>query len=124
MASVTRPAGIHTVFDAYAEGCPSRRLLDLVTSKWAVLAVGALEDGPARFGALRRRLEGVSSKVLSDKLRQLEDEGLIERVIIERPLAVTYGLTEVGRSLVVHLANLRRWAEAHCDADIAGPLSR
>ena len=103
------------VFDVYAESCPSRQLLNLVTSRWAVLAVSALGDGPVRFGALRRRLEGISAKVLADKLRQLEEEGLVERVIVDRPLAVTYGLTEVGRSLVVPLATLCRWAESHCD---------
>jgi DNA-binding HxlR family transcriptional regulator len=116
MAVITHPAGTPTVFDAYAASCPSRRLLTLVTSRWAVLAVGALEDGPARFGELRRRLDGISSKVLADKLRQLEDEDLVERVVVDRPLAVTYALTDIGRSLVDHLTGLRRWAEAHCDA--------
>ncbi|TQS42478.1 helix-turn-helix transcriptional regulator [Cryptosporangium phraense] len=70
---------------------------------------------------MRRRPEGISSKVLADKLRQLESEGLVERVIVERPLAVTYGLTEVGRTLLGSLTALRVWAEAHCDAEVPTP---
>ena len=116
MAVAVRPASEHTVFDAYAEDCPSRTLLNLVTSRWAVLVVGALADGPARFGALRRRLEGISQKVLTEKLRDLENEGLIERTVVDRPLSVSYALTDLGRSLLEPLTALRRWAEAHCDS--------
>lgn len=117
-----RPGGVMTeqavpcvtVFDVYSEDCPSRALLALVTSRWAVLVVGALEDGPQRFGALRRRLEGISQKVLTDKLRDLEAEGLLTRTVIDRPLAVQYELTALGRTLVVPLTALRVWAQEHC----------
>ena len=104
-----------TVFDVYAEMCPSRTLLTLVTSRWAVLIVGALEDGPMRFGALRRRLEGISQKVLTDKLRELETEALVKRTVVEKPLAVRYELTSVGAGLIDPLAALREWAQEHCD---------
>lgn len=115
MAVQSHPRGSPTVFDVYAETCPSRALLNLVTSRWAVLVIGALEDGPVRFGALRRRLEGISQKVLTDKLRELEAEGLVKRTVIEKPLAVCYDLTAVGRSLIEPLAALRLWAQEHCD---------
>ncbi|WP_213814198.1 helix-turn-helix domain-containing protein [Glaciihabitans sp. dw_435] len=105
-----------TVFDVYAPTCPSRSLLDLVTSRWAVLIIGALEDGPQRFGSLRRRLEGISQKVLTDKLRDLEGQGLITRSVIDRPLAVSYELTPVGITLTAPLAQLRAWSQSHCDA--------
>ena len=104
-----------TVFDVYAETCPSRSLLNLVTSRWAVLVVGALEDGPCRFGDLRRRLDGISQKVLTEKLRHLEAEDLVSRHVIDRPLSVQYNLTPVGRTLIEPLTAMRRWAEAHCD---------
>ena len=103
------------VFDVYSETCPSRVLLGLVTSRWAVLLIGALEEGPQRFGALRRRLEGVSQKVLTEKLRDLEAEGLISRSVVDRPLAVHYELTPLGYSLVQPLSALRVWAQEHCD---------
>lgn len=116
MATLTRSRDDTTVFDVYAETCPSRALLSLVTGRWAVLVFGALQDGPVRFGALRRRLAGISQKVLTDKLRDLEREGLVARTVVERPLEVHYELTPVGRGLVEPLAALHRWAEAHCDA--------
>ncbi|AGZ44088.1 winged helix-turn-helix transcriptional regulator [Actinoplanes friuliensis] len=115
MATLAQPKSGITVFDVYAATCPSRALLDLVTSRWAVLVIGALEEHPQRFGALRRRLEGVSQKVLTEKLRDLEAEGLISRTVVDRPLAVYYELTPIGRTLVQPLAALRDWAQTHCD---------
>lgn len=105
-----------TVFDVYSPTCPSRALLDMVTSRWAVLVVGALADGPQRFGALRRRLDGISQKVLTEKLRDLETEGLVIRTVVDRPLAVFYELTTLGSTLVPPLAALRDWAQTHCDS--------
>lgn len=104
-----------TVFDVYAKTCPSRALLELVTSPWGVLVIGALEPGPMRLGALRRRLEGISEKVLTEKLRDLEAEGIIARHATERPLAVECELTPVGRTLLDPLRALRIWAQTHCD---------
>ena len=120
MAVLAQDPNGTTVFDVYAPTCPSRSLLDLVTSRWAVLIVGALEDGPLRFGAIRRRLEGVSQKVLTEKLRDLEEQGLVTRTVIDRPLAVRYELTPVGLTLTEPLAQLRTWAQSHCDAAVAG----
>lgn len=111
-----RPTSCTTPLDVYAEGCPSRDLLNLVTSRWAVLIIGALEDEPTRFGALRRRLQGISQKVLTQKLRDLEAEGLISRSVEDLPLAVTYELTPRGRTLVEPLAQLRAWAQDHFEA--------
>ena len=119
MATLLQPKSGATVFDVYGATCPSRALLDLVTSRWAVLLVGALEEGPQRFGALRRRLEGVSQKVLTEKLRDLEAEGLLTRTVVDRPLAVHYELTPLGRTLVRPLAVLRDWAQTHCDGKAA-----
>ena len=116
MAVLNRAPNGVSVFDVYSPTCPSRNLLALVTSRWAVLIVGALEDGPLRFGELRRRLAGISQKVLTDKLRDLEAEGLVTRSVIERPLAVDYRLTATGLSLTEPSALLRAWAQDHCDA--------
>jgi len=127
MATLTQPPSGTTVFDVYGETCPSRALLGLVTSRWAVLLIGALEEHPLRFGALRRRLEGVSQKVLTEKLRDLEAEGLVSRTVVDRPLAVHYELTAIGHSVARPLAALREWAQTHCDDRAAGlepPRSR
>ena len=65
--------------DVYRAACPCRDMLDLLANKWSALALGALEQGPQRFGALRARLQGVSPKVLTQTLRRLEDYGLVHR---------------------------------------------
>ena len=65
--------------DVYAAQCPCREMLDLLANKWSALAIGVLEEGPTRFGELRRRLEGVSPKVLSATLKRLESGGIVHR---------------------------------------------
>lgn len=103
------------LFDVCATDCPARDLLSLVTGRWAVLVVGAIQDGPPRFGTLRRCLEGISAKVLTDTLREMEGGGLPNRRVDDRPLAVHYELTPLGRGLVELLAALRARAETSCD---------
>jgi DNA-binding HxlR family transcriptional regulator len=119
MATLAQPTPMPATFDVYGATCPSRALLNLVTGRWAVLLIGALEERPQRFGALRRRLEGVSQKVLTEKLRDLEAEGLVSRTVVDRPLAVYYELTPLGYGLVQPLAALRQWAQVHCDGRAA-----
>jgi len=102
--------------DVYARSCPCREVLDLVASKWSALVVGALEDGPVRFGALRRRIEGVTQKMLTQTLRELERDGLVERSVYPTvPPAVEYALTELGRGVAGPLAAIRDWSEGHLD---------
>lgn len=102
--------------DVYAACCPCRDMLDLLANKWSALALGALEGGPQRFGALRARLQGISPKVLTATLRRLEEHGLITREIFpEVPLRVEYRLTDLGRDANAPLAHLRSWVEANID---------
>lgn len=102
--------------DAYSAACPCRELLDLLANKWSALALGALEDGPRRFGVLRARMEGISPKVLTQTLRRLEELGLVNRVVYpEVPLHVEYSLTPLGRDACVPLTGLRRWVEGNVD---------
>lgn len=103
--------------DVYAAQCPCREILDLLANKWTALAIGALEDGPRRFGELRRRLEGVSPKVLSATMRRLGEHGLVERVVYpEVPPRVEYALTPLGEGAVAPLAHLRTWIEENIDS--------
>lgn len=100
--------------DVYAAMCPCRDMLDLVAQRWTALAIGAMEDGPRRFGQLRTRLEGVSPKVLTQTLRRLEDRGLVSRTVYpEVPARLDYALTDLGRSAAVPLRALRDWVEAN-----------
>lgn len=114
--------GAHDTHDVYRARCPCRDLLDVVANKWSALAIGALDDGPLRFGHLRARLDGITPKVLTATLRRLEASGLVEREVFpEVPLRVEYALSPLGRSATAPLAALRTWAEESLDA---APASR
>jgi DNA-binding HxlR family transcriptional regulator len=100
--------------DAFLLACPSRDVLGRVSEKWAALALVALADGPMRFNAIRRRLEGVSQKMLTQTLRRMERDGLVKRTVVdERPLRVDYELLPAGKSLLPLLSALKGWAERH-----------
>ncbi len=97
--------------------CPCRDLLDMVASKWTALAIGALENGPVRFGEMKRELEGISQKMLTQTLRALERDGLVTRTVYPTvPLRVEYELTDLGRSVIEPLAALRSWAQQNYDS--------
>ena len=100
--------------DVYSAECPCRDLLDVVANKWAALVIGALAEGPQRFGAVQRRLEGISPKVLTATLRRLESFGLVHREVFPAvPLHVEYSLTDAGHSAIDPVFALRDWAESH-----------
>jgi DNA-binding HxlR family transcriptional regulator len=102
--------------DVYLKQCPCREVLDMVASKWTALAIGALEDGPQRFGEVRRKVEGITQKMLTQTLRTLTRDGLITRTVYPTvPLRVDYELTPLGRSLVAPLRALRDWSEHNID---------
>ncbi|MFR9798105.1 winged helix-turn-helix transcriptional regulator [Streptomyces sp. MS06] len=113
--------GQHGRHDVYAAQCPCRGMLDLLANKWSALAIGALEGGPQRFGALQRHLQGVSTKVLTQTLRRLEGAGLVDRTVYPAvPLHVEYELTALGRSAAVPLRLLRTWVEENVDDTAQG----
>jgi DNA-binding HxlR family transcriptional regulator len=98
--------------DAFLLACPSRAVLARIAEKWATLALVALAEGPLRFNELKRRLEGISQKMLTQTLRRLERDGLIARNIVDdRPLQVDYRLRPAGRSLLPIIAALKTWTE-------------
>jgi DNA-binding HxlR family transcriptional regulator len=108
--------GVHDKHDVYALQCPCRDVLDLLANKWAALAIGALEDGPLRFGELQRRLQGISPKVLTQTLRRLEESGFLHREVYPAvPLHVEYSLTDLGHGVSEPLAALRTWVETNLD---------
>lgn len=100
--------------DAFLVACPSRQFFARLAEKWTLLAIIALADGPERFGALRRRLDGVTQKMLTQTLRKLEADGLVHRELFdEMPLRVEYSLTDRGADLLPHIRALKAWAEAN-----------
>ena len=104
--SSTRPA------NAYSADCPTRQILDRVGDKWAVLILLLVRDEPMRFNALRRTIEGISQKMLSQVLKSLERDGLIKRrAIATVPVTVEYSITPLGATLAVAVDPLRDWAE-------------
>jgi DNA-binding HxlR family transcriptional regulator len=96
--------------------CPSRVVLDHVTSKWGVLVLVALADRTLRWSELRRVVQGVSEKMLAQTLQTLERDGLVHREA--RPVIpphVEYSLTELGESLVERLLPLMDWLLEHSE---------
>lgn len=94
--------------------CESRRALDLISDKWTVLIVYALVDRPLRHGELRRTVDGISQKMLTQTLRRMEVEGLVEREVLDRvPPHVEYSLTPLGRTLTKPLGAICEWAMEH-----------
>ena len=94
----------------YRHDCPHRLLLDEVADKWSVLILAVLCKQPLRFNAIRRALEGITQKALTQSLRRLERNGIVSRrVITDSPVGVEYQLTEVGRSLQKPFAALYAW---------------
>ena len=106
--------------DAYDPNCPTRVVLDQIADKWAVLVLGALDDGPVRFNALKRRLAGISQKMLGQTLRDLERNGLVSRrAFATVPVTVEYSLTALGERLTERVNDLRVWAEKHIGQIVA-----
>jgi DNA-binding HxlR family transcriptional regulator len=103
-------------YDVMAPTCPSRRILNRIGTRWTIFVIVALAANPMRFNELKSHIRGITSKTLTETLRALEFDGLINRTeLVGRPAPVLYSLTELGQSLQVPLAAVRQWAEAHTD---------
>jgi DNA-binding HxlR family transcriptional regulator len=111
MDSITAPQ-----WNVYNQYCPTRLALDRIADKWTVLIIGRLSTGVYRFGELRRDIDGISPKVLTQKLRELERDGVITRkVYASVPPKVEYRLTPLGHTLIGLLDAVRVWAESHIE---------
>ncbi|WP_305785417.1 winged helix-turn-helix transcriptional regulator [Symbioplanes lichenis] len=117
-------------YDAFLAQCPSRKLLDRIADKWVTLIVTALggwrpdtgpgEPGPLRYSELSRLLAGVSQKMLTQTLRNLERDGLVTRTVEPTvPVTVTYELTELGLSLREMMGGIKSWAQNNMDEVLA-----
>lgn len=111
-----------TTTQVEAHECVSRLVVELLADKWTVLVLGALAEGPIRFGELRRELCAVSQKMLTQTLRRLERDGLVRRSVYPLPLAVEYALTPLGDEAITVLDFLRTWGDAYLPAIDAARL--
>jgi DNA-binding HxlR family transcriptional regulator len=106
--------GRKSVVDACTEPCAIEKGMRILGSKWKGSIIYHLKDGPVRFNDLSRMLGGASKKMVDQRLKELESENMvIRRVINEKPLAVSYELTEFGRSALTILDELRKWSESN-----------
>ncbi|MEU6219106.1 helix-turn-helix domain-containing protein [Streptomyces sp. NPDC047022] len=103
-------------YDVFSKACPSRGTLEHVTGRWGSLTLGALYEGSLRFNALRRRVDGVSEKMLSQTLHALERDGLVRREAqLTNPPRVDYELTPLGREVAERLLELIHAVEGRMD---------
>lgn len=116
MTATQRRQRARAEYDAFLAVCPTRQLYGTVANKWVGLVMCALEDGPKRHSELARTVAGVSQKMLTQTLRELERSGLITRTVTPSvPVRVDYEMTELGRSLQAVMQQLKDWAEVHMD---------
>ncbi|TVT43923.1 helix-turn-helix transcriptional regulator [Amycolatopsis rhizosphaerae] len=101
------------VADVFARACESRGILEHITGRWGTLALAALAEAPLRFNALRRRVDGVSEKMLAQTLQALERDGFVHREAQQTiPPRVEYSLTPMGRTAAEKLLDLIAFVEA------------
>lgn len=104
--------------DVLTPKCPSRAVLNNITSRWGILVLFVLEDGGKyRYGEIRKQINGISEKMLTQTLRQLEQNGLIDREALPVvPPHVEYQLTELGRQAASKVKDLALWVEENIHA--------
>jgi DNA-binding HxlR family transcriptional regulator len=114
--SITYTASADGRFNVLAAACPTRQVVNRIGDRWSLLVLCALEGGTLRFQELRRAVDGVSQKMLTQTLRALERDGLVQRrVYASVPPKVEYSLSPLGESLSGIVAAVRTWAYTHMD---------
>jgi DNA-binding HxlR family transcriptional regulator len=104
-------------WDMMNAACPTRQVLDRIADKWTMLVISALEDGTLRFSELRRQIDGITQKMLTQTLRGLERDGMVDREVWPTvPVTVRYTLTPLGHSLADAVSVIRAWSYANMDA--------
>ncbi|WP_171133770.1 MULTISPECIES: helix-turn-helix domain-containing protein [unclassified Ruegeria] len=104
--------GRKSVDDACTTPCAIERGMRIIGGKWTGSILWHLKDGPVRFNDLSRMIGGASKKMITERLRQLEAQGLVRRDVVEtKPLSVIYEVTDFGRTALGFLDELRKWSE-------------
>jgi DNA-binding HxlR family transcriptional regulator len=114
MHSKTFAAAQHWPANVLAQDCPSRAILQHVTSRWGTLILIALAEDTLRFAVLRRKVQGISERMLAQTLQVLESDGLVHRHAHDVvPPHVDYRLTPLGLEVAARVIDLARWIEAN-----------
>ncbi|MBB1437651.1 helix-turn-helix transcriptional regulator [Shewanella sp. SG41-4] len=110
----TMTKGQKKVINPCTEPCSVERGMRVLGGKWKASILWHLQDGPVRFNDLSRMLGGASKKMVDQRLKELESQGLVTRhVISDRPIAVSYSITELGRTALDILERLKDWADEY-----------
>ena len=105
--------GKRQAVDACREPCPIERGMRIIGGKWTGSILWHLKDEPVRFNDLSRMIGGASKKMISERLRQLEAQGLVQREVMDTaPVSVQYQITDLGRTALGFLDELRQWSES------------
>ena len=106
------PSGRKTVSDPCMAPCPIERGMRIIGGKWTGSILWHLKDGPVRFNDLSRMIGGASKKMITERLRHLEQRGLVHRKVVDtKPISVLYEMTGFGRTALGFLDELRRWSD-------------
>jgi DNA-binding HxlR family transcriptional regulator len=120
MTASARRARDKVEYNAMNANCPTRQLVDVLSDKWVCLVFCALERGSARHSEIARQISGVSQKMLTQTLRNLERDGFVTRTVTaEVPVRVDYELTDLGRHFAPVIHAIKTWAEAHIEDVLA-----
>jgi DNA-binding HxlR family transcriptional regulator len=102
--------------DLFNANCPTQRTLETIADKWSMIVIYALSKDKKRYGELQRLIGGISQKMLTQTLRKLERDGLVERYVYPvTPPKVEYSLTPLGKTVTELLKEICQWAEDHFD---------
>lgn len=116
---IDHPKGRKQALNACTEPCSIERGMRVLGGKWTGSILWHLKDDPVRFNDLARMIAGASRKMLTERLRQLEDQGLVAREVLDtRPIAVAYSLTPLGVSALTCLEALKDWSESVLKAPV------
>ncbi|HDI2820438.1 TPA: helix-turn-helix transcriptional regulator [Acinetobacter baumannii] len=110
-------------YNIFQQHCPARLFFEKIADKWVLLILNILEHETQHFNLLKKNIEGISPKVLSQKLKMLERDGFIERKIQDTsPIRVDYSLTPLGQNVAAMAYQLKEWAETNIEQILAAQI--
>lgn len=111
-------------YNVFQQHCPARLFFEKIADKWVLLILNVLEEDIQHFNLLKKNIQGISPKVLSQKLKMLERDGFIERKIQNTsPIRVDYSLTPLGQNVAAMAFQLKEWAETNIEQVLAAQMS-
>ncbi|EXS21291.1 MULTISPECIES: winged helix-turn-helix transcriptional regulator [Acinetobacter] len=111
-------------YNVFQQHCPARLFFEKIADKWVLLILNVLEEDTQHFNLLKKNIQGISPKVLSQKLKMLERDGFIERKIQNTtPIRVDYSLTSLGQNVAAMAFQLKEWAETNIEQVLAAQMT-